>query len=114
MFANLRLLLMQIKCEYCGKPLSQTEEWRLGKTSLCENCFKFIIGADSPAVSSAHSKALSSANSSALSERKRCIFTMHFPKERGSLSPALSLGDSPHIPLNVLLDVLHFYRRVKK
>jgi ribosome-binding protein aMBF1 (putative translation factor) len=64
MIAPLRLLLMQIKCRYCGKPLSQLEERRLGKISLCPSCFKFIT-AHKTANSMANSTATNKANNMA-------------------------------------------------
>ena len=63
------LFRFQIKCGYCGKSLSQDEERKLGEISLCEDCFRFIVGVYSLAVSPAHSNALSSA----FSERKRAL-----------------------------------------
>ena len=42
MWEWLRRLLFQIKCGYCHKPLSEDEEMRLGRMSLCPDCFRFI------------------------------------------------------------------------
>jgi len=42
MLELVKRLLLQIKCAYCFKPLSEDEERRFGKVSLCNDCFKFI------------------------------------------------------------------------
>jgi hypothetical protein len=42
MLELVKRLLLQIRCAYCFKPLSEDEERRFGKVSLCDDCFKFI------------------------------------------------------------------------
>ena len=35
-------LLLQTRCAYCSEPLSQDEEIRFGKVSICPDCFNHL------------------------------------------------------------------------
>ena len=91
MRSAMKLLAFQIKCVNCGKQLSEAEEWRLGKTSLCKDCFGYIVGSHSLALSKGVSKAISMANSGACQKKdaKENTFTEK-AKEGATVSKAVS------------------------
>jgi len=93
-----RRLLLQTRCAYCSKPLSQDEEIRFGKISLCPDCFNHLGLAHSLAHSQARSKLVSVANSTALSKVKPGTFRKrHIREKRNPHSKAHSSGDIQYV-----------------
>ena len=70
MLELVKRLLLQIRCAYCFKPLDQLSERRLGKISVCPNCYNYIIGGHSAANSTGSSKAFSNMKKQAVSNSK--------------------------------------------
>jgi len=80
-------LLFQIRCVYCFKPITQVEERRLGKVSLCPDCFNYIRGARSQARSVASSSAFSDKKMlSIFEERHPALSHMHFLEKSSAFS----------------------------
>lgn len=59
MLKLLKKLLFQIRCGYCFKPISEDEEKRFGKVSLCPDCYNYIRGGHSAVYSVGSSTAFS-------------------------------------------------------
>jgi len=98
MLELVKRLLLQIKCAYCFKPLSQDEERRFGKVSLCGDCFYHITGACAQVDTKGLSKAVSKWKAGGVSERKSKDFQNRtFSKKNRGFSkrkPLLLLGNS--------------------
>ena len=70
MLKLLKKLLFQIRCGYCFKPISEDEEKRFGKVSLCPDCYNHIMGGHSTVYSVGSSTAFSKVKVQAVPKSK--------------------------------------------
>ena len=99
MLELLKKLLFQIKCGYCSKPISEDEEKRFGKVSLCPDCYNYIMGGHSAVYSAESSTAFSNMKKQAVSNSKSGHFRNstffkkkeHFQNRKSGENPPLFL-----------------------